>query len=97
MGAPAMLAWLQRAIKFSQPRPKDETLQRHRRDLSNRLDAILAPEPDRTHGQRLRKRYAECRDRLLVSVTAREEPFTHNESECYLCPFFRNVTNGLRS
>ena len=95
--APAMLVWLQRAIKFGQPRQENETLQSHRRDLSNRLEAILAPEPDRAHGKRLRMRYADCRDRLLGSVTAREEPFTHNESERRLCSDFRNLANGLRS
>ena len=37
--APAMLAWLQRAIKVGRKRErvKDATLQRHRRDLGGRL------------------------------------------------------------
>ena len=89
--APAMLAWLQRAIKVGQ--------QRHRRDLRKRLEAILQLEPQQADGQRLRKRHAKCKEGLLVFVTDREVPFTNNESERALRPsvIFRKVTNGTRS
>ena len=99
--APAMLAWLQRAIKVGQKRErvKDVTLQRHRRDLRKRLEEILQLEPQQADGQRLRKRYAKCKEGLLVFVTDREVPFTNNESERALGPsvIFRKVTNGTRS
>ena len=99
--APAMLAWLQRAIKVGQKRErvKDATLLRHRRDLRKRLEAILQLEPQQADGQRLRKRYAKCKEGLLVFVTDREVPFTNNESERALRPsvIFRKVTNATRS
>ena len=96
-----MLAWLQRAIKVGQKRErvKDVTLQRHRRDLRKRLEAILQREPEQADGQRLRQHYAKCKEGLLVFVTDREVPFTNNESERALRPsvIFRKVTNGTRS
>ena len=99
--APAMLAWLQRAIQVGQKRErvKDVTLQRHRRDLRKRLEEILQLEPEQADGQRLRQRYAKCKEGLLVLVTDREVPFTNNESERALRPsvIFRKVTNGTRS
>ena len=99
--APAMLAWLQRAIKVGQKRErvKDVTLQRHRRDLRKRLEEILQLEPEQADGQRLRQRYAKCKEGLLVLVTDREVPFTNKESERALRPsvIFRKVTNGTRS
>ena len=99
--APAMLAWLQRAIKVGRKRErvKDVTLQRHRRDLRKRLEEILQLEPEQADGQRLRKRYAKCKEGLLVFVTDREVPFTNNESERALRPsvIFRKLTNGTRS
>ena len=99
--APAMLAWLQRAIKVGRKhaRVQDATLQRHRRDLRKRLEEILQREPEQADGQRLRKRYAKCKEGLLVFVTDREVPFTNNESERALRPsvIFRKVTNGTRS
>ena len=51
--APAMLAWLQPGIKVGQKRErvKDVTLQRHRRDLRKRLEAILQREPEQADGQ----------------------------------------------
>ena len=74
--APAMLAWLQRAIQVGQKRErvKDVTLQRHRRDLRKRLEEILQREPQHADGQRLRQRYAKCKEGLLVFVTDREVP-----------------------
>ena len=97
----AVLAWLQRAIQVGQKRErvKDATLQRHRRDLRKRLEEILQREPEQADGQRLRKRYAKCKEGLLVFVTDREVPFTNNESERALRPsvIFRKVTNGTRS
>jgi transposase len=99
--APAMLAWLQRAIKVGRKRErvKDVTLQRHRRDLRKRLEEILQLEPEQADGKRLRQRYAKCKEGLLVFVTDREVPFTNNESERALRPsvIFRKVTNGSRS
>ena len=99
--APAMLAWLQRAIQVGQKRErvKDATLQRYRRDLRKRLEEILQREPEQANGQRLRKRYAKCKEGLLVFVTDREVPFTNNDSERPLRPsvIFRKVTNGSRS
>ena len=75
--APAMLAWLQRAIKVGRKRERvqDVTLHRHRRDLRKRLEEILQLEPQQADGQRLRKRYAKCKEGLLVFVTDREVPF----------------------
>ena len=99
--APAMLAWLQRAIQVGRKRErvKDVTLQRHRRDLRKRLEEILQLEPEQADGQRLRKRCAKCKEGLLVLVTDREVPFTNNESERALRPsvIFRKLTNGTRS
>ena len=99
--APAMLAWLQRAIKVGRKRERvqDATLQRHRRELRKRLEEILQLEPKQADGQRLRKRYAKCKEGLLVFVTDREVPFTNNESERALRPsvIFCKVTNGTRS
>ena len=71
-----MLAWLQRAIKVGRKRErvKDATLQRHRRDLRKRLEEILQLEPEQADGQRLRKRYAKCKEGLLVFVMDREVP-----------------------
>ena len=90
-----------RAIKVGQKRErvKDVTLQRHRRDLRKRLEAILQLEPEQADGQRLRQHYAKCKEGLLVFVTDREVPFTNNESERALRPsvIFRKVTNGTRS
>ena len=62
--APAMLAWLQRAIKVGRKRERVQaaTLQRHRRDLRKRLEEILQLEPQQADGQRLRKRYAKCKE-----------------------------------
>ena len=72
-----MLAWLRRAIKVGRKRErlKDAMLQRHRRDLRKRLKAILQLEPQQADGQRLRQRYAKCKEGLLVFVTDREVPF----------------------
>ena len=99
--APAMLAWLRRAIKVGRKRErlKDAMLQRHRRDLRKRLKAILQLEPQQADGQRLRQRYAKCKEGLLVFVTDREVPFTNNDSERALRPsvIFRKVTTGTRS
>ena len=99
--APAMLAWLQRAIKMGRKRERvqDATLQRYRRDLRKRLEEILQLEPQQADGQWLRKRYAKCKEGLLVFVTDREVPFTNNDSERPLQPsvIFRKVTNGSLS
>ena len=86
--APAMLAWLQRAIKMGRKRERvqDATLQRYRRDLRKRLEEILQLEPQQADGQWLRKRYAKCKEGLLVFVTDREVPFTNNDSERPLQP-----------
>ena len=99
--APAMLAWPQRSIQMSRKRERvqDATLQRHRRDLRRRLEEILQREPQQADGQRLRQRYAKCKEGLLVFVTDREVPFTNDESERALRPsvIFRKATNGSRS
>ena len=102
--APAMLAWLQRAIKVGQKRErvKDATLQRHRRDLRKRLEEILQLEPQQADGQRLRKRYAKCKEGLLVFVTDREVSFrtTSRSGRCFgqldhAGPFTRTHVSAL--
>ena len=67
--------------------------------LRKRPEEILKLEPQQADGQRLRKRYAKCKEGLLVFVTDREVPFTNNESEraLRLGVIFRKVTNGTRS
>ena len=93
--------WLKRAIKvgYKRERVKDATLQRHRRDLLKRLEGVLQLERQQEDGKRLRRRYAKCKESLLVFVTDREVPVTNNESEQALRPsvIFRKVTNGTPS
>ena len=98
--APAMLAFLQRAVHLGRKREqvKDSTMQRHRRELLKRLAAVLEPEPTQADGIRLRKRYLKVREQLLVFMSDREVPTTNNVSEQALCmsAVFRKVTNGFR-
>jgi transposase len=77
----------------------DSTLRQYRTDLDRRLNAALALQPTNRHGIRLRRRFAKCRDNLLVCVTDRTVPPTNNASERDIRPstIFRKVTNGFRS
>lgn len=77
----------------------DSTLQQYRADLDRRLSAALALQPTNRHGIRLRRRFAKCRDNLLVCLTDRTVPPTNNASERDIRPstIFRKVTNGFRS
>ena len=98
--APAMLAFLQRAVHLGRKREqvKDSTMQRHRRELLKRLAAVLELEPTQADGIRLRKRYLKVREQLLVFMSDREVPTTNNVSEQALrmSAVFRKVTNGFR-
>src|SRR5487761_1585288 len=75
------------------------TLLQYRADLDRRLSAALALQPTNRHGFRLRRRFAKCRDNLLVCITDRTVPPTNNASERDIRPstIFRKVTNGFRS
>jgi transposase len=77
----------------------DSTFQQYRADLDRRLSAALALQPTNRHGIRLRRRFAKCRDNLLVCLTDRTVPPTNNASERDIRPstIFRKVTNGFRS
>ena len=98
--APAMLAFLQRAVQLGRKREKvqDSTMQRHRLELLKRLAAVLELEQTRAGGIRLRKRYRKVREQLLVSMSDREVPTTNNVSEQALrmSAVFRKMTNGFR-
>lgn len=99
--APLMKAILLRicAIHRRADRLADATLRRYRADLDRRLDAALARRPTNRHGIRLRRRFAKCRDNLLLCLDDRSVPPTNNASERDLRPstIFRKVTNGFRS
>ena len=77
----------------------DGTLQAYRRDLERRLGCLLAVEPDKEAGLKLRRGIEKCRDKLFVFVTRRDVPPTNNTSERRLRPsiIFRKVTNSFRS
>ena len=98
--APAMLAFLKRAVQLGRKREKvkDSTMQRHRRELLKRLAAVLELEPTQADGIRLRKRYLKVQEQLLVFMSDREVPTTNNVSEQALrmSAVFRKVTNGFR-
>ena len=98
--APAMLAFLQRVVQPWRKREqvKDSTMQRHRRELLKRLEAVLELEPTQADGIRLRKRYLKVREQLLVFMSDREVPTTNNVSEQALrmSVDFRKVKNGFQ-
>ena len=99
--APALLAFLQRAVHLGRKREqvKDSTMQRHRRELLKRLAAVLEPEPTQADGIRLRKRYLKVREQLLVFMSDREVPTTNNVSEqaSRMSAVFCKVTNVFQA
>jgi transposase len=87
------------AIGRRQENLADSTLLAYRRDLDRRLGRLLAVEPDKAAGRKLRRGIEKCRGRLFVFITRRDVPPTNNISERRLRPsvIFRKVTNGFRS
>ena len=71
-------------------------MQRYRRELLQRLAAVLELEPTQADGVRLRKRYRKVREQLLVFMSNREVLTTKNLSAqaLRLSTIFRKVTNG---
>jgi len=87
------------AICRRRDRLADSTLRQYRADIDRRLDAALALKPTNRHAIRLRRRFAKCRDNLVLCLADRSVPPTNNASERDIRPstIFRKVTNGFRS
>src|SRR5215213_4913665 len=99
--APRLKALLLRAVLLARRRHalKASTRLEYRRRLERELDRVLALQPSRRRGLRLRKRYLAVRDSLFTFLEHPEAPPDNNGSERDLRPMvvYRKVTGGFRS
>lgn len=99
--APRMKRLLLRAIAVNRRRHQlaESTLQQYCSRFQGSLREILNLKPKSPEGQRLRKRYREIREHLLLFLDDETVPPTNNSSEQALrwSVVFRKVTHGFRS
>jgi transposase len=100
--APAFKVFLRDACAVGRRRSSltDMSITEHARRLKAELEHVLALEPAKTDGRKLRdSMLVHARDKLLVFLTRRDCEPTNNVSERALRPsvIFRKVTNGFRS
>lgn len=99
--SPVMKRLFLRALSIHKRRDSlaPSTLYQYRLDIKRRLRRVLDLQPDQADGLRLRNRYDEIHEHLVVFLDDATVPPTNNSSEqaIRMSTVFRKVTHGFRS